>query len=102
MKKIAVTAEDIREELEGAEHYAKLATQYKTEDRLLADVYATLAAQELAHVDMLHAQVARVIKEYRAAGNEPPAGMMEVWNYEHGRHMDSVVKIKLLLDAYKK
>lgn len=36
MKVIKCLVEDINEELEGAEHYAKLATQYKDEDRELA------------------------------------------------------------------
>ena len=33
MKMIAEIVEDIREELEGAEHYAKKATQYKEQAR---------------------------------------------------------------------
>lgn len=102
MKKIAEIAEEIREELEGAEHYAKKAIQYKMDDKPLSDTYATMSAQELAHVDALHTQVARVIKDSRAAGNIPPAGMMEVWDYEHGRHIDSVAKIKMLLEQYKR
>ena len=50
MKKIAMIVEDIREELRGAEHYAKLATQYKMDDVDLADAYASMASQELSHV----------------------------------------------------
>lgn len=102
MKKIAMIVEDIREELRGAEHYAKLATQYKHEDEDLADAYATMANQELSHVDALHTQVVRVIKKHRAEGNAPPAGMMEVWNFEHERMVDSVAKVKMLLEMYKK
>lgn len=102
MKKIAVLAERIREELEGAEDYAKLATQHKAEDKALADTYATIASQELSHVDVLHAQVARLIKDYRSTGHEPPAGMMEVWAYEHEQHIEHVTKIKMLLEMYKK
>lgn len=102
MRKIAEIAEEIREELDGAEHYAKRATQYKMEDKPLADVYATLAAQELSHVDALHTQVERVIKDSRAAGNVPPAGMMDVWDYEHKRFIDGMAKIKILLEMYRK
>ena len=53
MKKIAIIVRDINEELEGAEHYAKMATQYKDDDKPLADAYADMAAQELGHVDRL-------------------------------------------------
>lgn len=95
-------ADDIKDELNGAEHYAKLATQYKLEDKALADTYANMAMAELEHVDKLHTQAARVIKESRAAGATPPAGMMEVWDFEHRRHIDSVAKIKMLLEMYRK
>lgn len=102
MKQIAMIVEDIHEELEGAEHYAKLATQYKDTDRILADNYATMANQELVHVDALHAQVVRLIKDYRADGNVPPAGMQPVWNWEHDKMVSHVTKIKMLLEIYKK
>lgn len=102
MKTIAIIADDIRDELEGAEHYAKLATQYKMTDKALADTYFAIASQELAHVESFHAQVARIIKDERAAGHEPPPGMMDVWNFEHERHIDSVAKIKMLLEQYRK
>lgn len=101
MKVIKCLVEDINEELEGAEHYAKLATQYKDEDRELADVYAKLANVELEHVNALHGQVVRIIKAYRAAGNEPPAAMAAVWDYEHERATDKAAKVKTLLDMYK-
>ena len=48
MKVIKCLVEDIEEELEGAEHYAKKATEHKDDDRELADVYAKLANVELA------------------------------------------------------
>ena len=74
----------------------------KMDDVDLADAYASMASQELSHVDSLHSQVVRVIKKHRAEGNIPPAGMMEVWNFEHERMVDSVAKVKMLLEMYKK
>ena len=102
MKKIAMIVKDIREELEGAEHYAKFATQYKDEDKMLADAYYAMANQEISHVDMLHAQVVRVIKEYRDSGNTPPEAMMAVWEWEHESMVSHMAKIKALLDMYRK
>lgn len=102
MKVIKHLVEDIEEELEGAEHYAKLATQYKDEDRELADVYAKLANVELDHVNALHGQVVRIIKDWKAkSGEEPPAAMAAVWDYEHQRAIDKSAKIKILLDLYR-
>lgn len=102
MKIIKRLVEDIEEELEGAENYAKKATQYKLDDRALAETYANIASQELSHVDLLHAQVVRFIKDSKAAGEVPPAGMLDVWNYEHDRHIESISKIKMLLEMFKK
>lgn len=102
MKVIKCLVEDINEELEGAEHYAKLATQYKDEDRELADVYAKLANVELEHVNALHGQVSRIIKDWKAAsGEETPAAMQAVWDYEHERATDKAAKVKTLLNMYK-
>lgn len=101
MKNIKVIVENIHEELEGAEHYAKLATQYRDTDRALADTYATMSTQELSHVDALHTQAVRLIKEYRSAGNEPPTAMQAVWDYEHGIFIDKTAKVKTLLSMYR-
>ena len=45
MRKIAEIVKDIREELGGAEHYAKLAARHKEDDRALSDAYASMASQ---------------------------------------------------------
>lgn len=102
MKVIKYLVEDIQEEMEGAEHYAKLATQHKDEDRALADAYSRLAEAELTHVDALHAQIVRLIQEYKASGAGPvPAAMQAVWDWEHEKMVDTITKIKALLSVYK-
>ena len=101
MKVIKTLVEDIRDEMEGAEHYAKLATQYKDEDRLLAENYAKLAEIELGHVNSLHDQAVRLIKEQKAAGVETPVSMQAVWDWEHEKMVDEVAKIKMLLSSYR-
>lgn len=101
MKIIKHLVEDIHEELEGAEHYAKMATQYKEEDRELADVYAKKAAEELGHVDAFHAQAVRKIKESKAAGVDTPASMQAVWDWEHGKMVDTTARIKTMLAMYR-
>lgn len=102
MKVIKDLVEDIQEELEGSEHYAKLATQHKDDDRELADVYAKLANTELEHVNNLHSQVVRIIKDWKAkTGEEVPAAMEAVWDWEHARMVDTAARVKSLLDVYK-
>ncbi len=103
MKVIKTVVENIKEELDGAENYAKLATRYKDTDKVLADTYSKIAAVELDHVNMLHDQVARIIKDWKVkSGEEPPAAMQAVWDYEHERSIDKVANIKTLLEIYKR
>lgn len=102
MKVIKCLVEDIQEELESAEHYAKKATEHKDDDRELADVYAKLANTELEHVNNLHGQVVRIIKDWKAkTGEETPAPMAAVWQWEHDRMVDTSARVKSLLDVYK-
>lgn len=102
MKKIANMVKDIKGEIEGADHYGKMALQYKTDDKPLSDVYSALASQELEHVTKLHDSIIRVINEYRAKNGDPPAPMMAVWNWEHEEMVERVTKVKSLLEMVKK
>lgn len=101
MKIIKEIVCDIRDEMDGAEHYAKKATQYKDENRTLADTYAKLAEAELGHVNTLHEQAVRLIKEQKASGVEAPAGMKAVWDWEHEKMVDTVTRINTILAMYR-
>lgn len=101
MKIIAELVSCIHGEIEGAEDYAKKAVQYKDTYKYLADNYAKMAEAELGHVNSLHEQAVRIIKDYRAAGNEPPAAMQTVWDYEHEQQIDKVASVKMLLSMYR-
>ena len=102
MKKIAEIVESIREELDGATGCAKMATQYKEQDKQLADVYASLASSKLENVDKLHNQAVKMIKEQKETGKEVPAGMQAVWDWEHERMIDHMARVKTMLDMYRK
>lgn len=101
MKIIKTLVEQIEEEACGAEEYAKLAMQYKDEDKLLADNWAKMAEVELQHVDLLHAQVVRIIKEWKTKGNTTPPEMAAVYDYVHKNQIDKAARIKFLLNLYK-
>lgn len=100
MKAIKTIVKDIREELEGAEHYAKLAVQYKDENRQLADSYSKIAQSELNHIDVFHSQAVRMIQEQRTSGVQVPAAMQAVWDWEHEKMIDGVARIKTILSLY--
>lgn len=97
MKEIKMLAGHIREEMNDAETYAKLALRYKDDDRSLSQTFEKLSEQELDHADMLHAQASRLIKERKENGETPPVAMSAVWSWEHENMMDCVARVKVLL-----
>ena len=101
MKIIKELSEMIEEELEGAENYAKMALHYKTEHPGLADVFYEISTQEMRHVNMLHDEVAKVIKNHREKHGEPPAPMMAIYDYMHERHIEEAKEIKILQQQYR-
>lgn len=101
MKIIKSLVDDIQEEMIGAEHYAKLANQYKDSDKVLAETYAKLADVELSHVDTLHTQVVRIIKDWQAKGNEVPKEMAVIYDWEHTKQIERIKEIKILLSIYR-
>ena len=97
MKEIKHIVENIREELDGAEHYAKVAAKLKPTNSTDASVYADMARQELGHVDNLHKMAVRAIEKRKAEGVAVPASMQAVWDWEHEKMMEEVAHIKTLL-----
>lgn len=100
MKIIKMLSEQILDEADGAAQYAKLAIQYKDEDKVLADNYAKMAEVELQHVDALHAQVVRIIKAWQAKGNETPPAMDVLYQWQHEMQIDHVARVRTLLNMY--
>ena len=101
MKEIKMLAGHIREEMNDAETYAKLALKYRDDDRNLSQTFEKLAEQELDHADMLHAQSSRLIKERKENGETPPVAMSAVWSWEHENMMDCVARVKVLLSELR-
>lgn len=97
MKEIKTIVELIKDELGGAEHYAKLSLMNKDTDQALSEMYAKLAKDELGHVSTLHSQVVRLIKAKNAAGAETPPSMQAVWDWEHAQMIDQETRIKTML-----
>ena len=99
MKDIKIIVEQIEEELEDAEKYAKSALYYKHLDSDMSRMYAELSRQELNHSDILHTQAVRMIKLQKEKGIEAPASMQAVWDWQHERMVEHVGKIKALLSG---
>ena len=94
MKIIKKLSKHIDDEIEDAIHYAKLALKCKEENKNLATVFYNLSNDELKHATMLHAEVVRMIDEYRKVNGTPPAEMLAVYNYLHGEQIAKTNKAK--------
>lgn len=101
MKIVKCLIEMICEELDGAEHYVLSAIKWKSEYKRTADEFVKLAEIEMTHVKTLHAEVTRIIEEYRAKNGEPPAPMMAIYEYEHEKQIRKSAAIKQLIEEYK-
>ena len=97
MKEIRHIAEEIREELDDAEKYAREAVKHAEDSPEDASTYADLSRQELGHADKLHEMAARRIEKRRESGEPIPEAMHAVWDWEHERMMERTAHIKVLL-----
>ena len=91
----------IEDELHDADAYIDDAMKWKAEDEDVANLFAELSAEEIGHMEKLHAEVVdqiRVIKEERG---EPPKGMMELYDHLHQKHMEEAMRIKVKQGMYK-
>lgn len=95
MKIIKCLAEKIEEELHDANAYIDLAMTWKDEQPDSAKVFYELSLEEMGHVDKLHAEVARLISEYRQQTGEPPKEMLTLYNYLHEKHVAEAMSIKV-------
>lgn len=102
MKVIKEIVGSIKKEIKAAEFYAKMAIQWKSDDRALADTFEKMSRQELEHINMLHAHAVRIINAYKQQGKTVPPAMQAVWDYEHENQIEWVTRVNLLLTQYAK
>lgn len=93
--------EHMNEELDDAKKYAQCAMECRSSRKALSDLYLSLGKEELSHFLRLVDQASQIIEAARQADKAPSAAMMELYNYEHGKVMESYSQIKVLLDSIK-
>ena len=101
MKIIAKMVDLIDDELDGAREYAELAHKEKAEHPRLADKFIELADAEMGHVRVLHTEITKLIEDVRQRDGEPPADMMAIYNYEHGKQIKHAATIRQMIADYK-
>ena len=101
MKLIKELEEQIEDEIHDVKKYAKMATELKGEYPALAQVLYTISTQEDSHQSMLHAEVVKIIEEYRRKHGSPPEAMMAVYDFLHKRHIEDLAEAKRYQEIYK-
>lgn len=101
MKIIQELTELIHDEIDDVKKYAKLASKVKAEYPGLAQVFFTLSTQEDSHQAALHAEVVKIIEQYRRTNGQPPANMMAVYDYLHKQSIDKLAEARRYQDIYR-
>ena len=101
MKIIEELSDKIESEIDCAEEYAKCALKHKEDNLPLAEVYYKIAAEKMAHMNLLHTQVTLIIDNYRKKNGEPPEGMKMLYDILHRKHIEHAASVKGMLALYK-
>ncbi len=101
MKLIEKLVDRIEDEIGDVKFYAKFASEVKDTHPALAHVLYTISGQEDAHQAALHAEVVKIIEQYRKEHGEPPAAMMAVYEHEHRKMIDKMAEARRYQEIYR-
>lgn len=101
MTLIKTLIEEIEDEIDGAEEYAKCALKYREEHPTLARLFYDMSTDEMRHVDLLHGEIVKIIEDYRKKHGEPPAPMKAVYEYMHAKHIEEANEVRMLQNQYR-
>ena len=101
MELIRKLEEAIEDEIHDIKKYAKMAAKVKADHPQLAQALYTISMQEDAHQSTLHAEIVKLIENYRKTHGEPPAAMMAVYEYLHNRHIEELAEARQYQNMYK-
>ena len=102
MREIKEMTCQIKDELEGAKDYAKMATHYKEMgDTQTGKMYYDMANDELKHAMNIHGIVVKLIEEKRKTVT-PPQYMLDIWKEEHDEYLEETAKTKYMLAEFAK
>jgi hypothetical protein len=99
LKDLIKKSEDTLEEIEW---YSEKAHHLRTEHKALADCYIKIAEMHVDVYTKLHERMVALIEEQKSKGAQVPAGMQEIWDYEHEKLVKEFAEAKFLIEEYKK
>lgn len=89
------------DEIEGAEHYAKMALELQHMDEDIADMYCKMAEQEMIHAMNNKAIAEKLLEKARKEENADLDKMRAIWDYESDKSIDWMKDVKMLISMYK-
>ena len=101
MKIIEHLSDQIADEIEFAEEYAKCALVKKEDYPQLAETYYRIATEKLNHMGLLHTQAVAIIDAYKKEKGEPPEAMKLLYEILHRKHIEHAAAVKGMLALYK-
>lgn len=101
MKIIECLSDQIADEIESAEEYAKCALAKKEDHPQLAETYYRIANEKLNHMGLLHTQVVSIIDAYKKEDGDPPEHMKLLYEILHRKHIEHAAAVKGMLALYK-
>ena len=93
--------EAISDEIHDVKKYAKMASEIKVMNPGLAQVLYNISAQEDSHQAMIHAEVVKIIENYRKTKGEPPKEMLAVYDFLHKQHIEKLQEARRYQEIYK-
>ena len=101
MQIIEEVGDYINDEIADASKYAKKAIAIKNQFPSLAETLYRLSQEEMGHMQALHNEVEKIIMDYRKEHGDPPVPMQAVYDYRHGKSIESAKEAKILQAMYR-
>lgn len=102
MKILKELIEHANDTLDEVHEYVRQAYHIHQEHKALADTYIKIAESHISIFNMLHERMVSLIEEEKRKGVQPPAAMLVIWDYEHGKLVDELAHCRVKIEDYKK
>ena len=102
MRIIKKLADQMVDEVAGMTEYIKEAIDLKAVDPELSKMYYEMAKDEQRHMEKLHDQAEKKIKETRDKFGEPPQKMLNKWEDLHRKLIADAAEARMYMELYER